>query len=109
MKTLAALWATVAIAVGMSPPAAAQLAWTMPELAGRDLQFAQETIQLLAPEKLWSTGSIDATGQGRLQFQDKDWLVCSSTPPAGATFTPDTNIIFHVVRIDGESCPEQSQ
>lgn len=105
MKTLVVLCTTLAVAVVSSPPASAQQAWTMPDLTGRDLQFAQESIQLLAPEKLWFTDSIDATGQRRMAFQDRDWMVCSSAPPPGAIFTPDTNITFQVVKIDGETCP----
>jgi hypothetical protein len=49
--------------------------------------------------------SKDLTGQGRHQVMDRNWQVCSSTPPPGETFTAQKNVVFGVVRIDSEKCP----
>jgi hypothetical protein len=84
---------------------AAARSWTMPDLVGKNLQDAQDAIQLLTNNEVFYTGSTDLTGQGRNQIMDRNWQVCSSTPSPGATFTKDTAIDFGVVRIDSESCP----
>lgn len=77
----------------------------MPDLVGKDLQGAQDAIQSLTNDQAWYTGSTDLTGKGRNQILDRNWLVCSSTPPAGSMITPSAKITFGVVRIDTESCP----
>lgn len=77
----------------------------MPDLRGKDLQTAQDAIQALTDDEVFFTYSHDATGQGRHQFLDRDWQVCTETPRAGARFTTNTRIDFGVVRIDTESCP----
>jgi hypothetical protein len=79
--------------------------WTMPNLVGKDLQGAQDSIQSLTRGAVWYSGSTDLTGQGRRQMDDRNWIVCTSTPPPGATFTADTDIDFGVVRIVTETCP----
>ena len=76
----------------------------MPNLVGIDLQGAQDAIQSLTHDKVWYSSSTDLTGIGRAQTVDRNWVVCSSTPPAGAMFTATTNIDFGVVR-DTETCP----
>ena len=90
---------------GMSPIAAADTTWTMPNLIGKDLQGAQDAIQSLTRDQVWYSGSTDLTGQGRAQIMDRNWVVCTSTPPPGSTFTTDTKVTFGVVRIDTEKCP----
>ena len=77
----------------------------MPDLRGRNLQDAQDTIQALTANEVFYTGSTDLTGQGRNQVLDRNWQVCTSTPASGETFTKDSVIDFGVVRIDSESCP----
>ncbi|OBK90816.1 PASTA domain-containing protein [Mycolicibacter sinensis] len=91
--------------LGLAPTAAAESEWTMPDLVGKDLQGAQDSIQSLTNDQVWYSGSTDLTGKGRNQILDRNWLVCSSTPPAGATITASTQITFGVVRMDTESCP----
>ena len=88
----------------LSPLAAADPSWTMPDLVGVDLQGAQDAIQSLTDGEVWYSSATDLTGQGRAQIVDRNWVVCSSTPPAGAAFTATTNIDFGVVR-DTETCP----
>ncbi|BBZ02863.1 hypothetical protein MCHIJ_23000 [Mycolicibacterium chitae] len=85
-------------------PAPAQ-SWTMPDLRGKNLQDAQDAIQLLTNNQVFFSGSTDLTGQGRNQIMDRNWQVCTSTPAPGASFTAETSIDFGVVRIDTESCP----
>ena len=82
----------------------ADQSWTMPNLVGKDLQGAQDTIQSLTQDAVWLSTSTDLTGQGRAQIVDRNWIVCSSTPAAGAAFTATTTIDFGVVR-DTEVCP----
>ncbi|WP_416583628.1 hypothetical protein [Mycolicibacterium elephantis] len=91
-------------AVGFASPAAAD-SWTMPDLIGVDLQGAQDAIQSVSDGKVWFSSSTDLTGQGRMQVNDRAWVVCSSTPPPRAAFTTGTKIDFGVVRKGIESCP----
>ncbi|MCG5432423.1 PASTA domain-containing protein [Mycobacterium sp. MYCO198283] len=77
----------------------------MPDLTGQNLQAAQDAIQALTGGAVFYSGSTDLTGQGRMQVADRNWQVCTSTPPPGATITSATSISFGVVRIDTESCP----
>ncbi|WP_241010624.1 hypothetical protein [Mycobacterium camsae] len=88
-----------------APPASADPSWTMPNLIGKDLQGAQDAIQSLTNGQVWYSGSKDLTGKGRSQIVDRNWQVCTSTPPPGATITTSTSITFGVVRIDTEKCP----
>jgi len=105
MKTAAFLTAVglVGAAVGLAPPSSA-LTWKMPNLIGGDLQSAQDSIQWLTSNQVWYTSSSDATGRGREQFDDHNWLVCYSTPAPGRMFTESTSINFGVVK-KGEVCP----
>ena len=77
----------------------------MPNLVGKDLQGAQDAIQSLTNDAIWFSSSTDLTGKGRMQINDRNWVVCSSTPPPGARLTQDTKVDFGVVRKDIESCP----
>lgn len=89
------------------PPAASAnpSSWTMPNLIGKNLQAAQDAIQSVTNGLVWYSGSTDLTGKGRAQVFDRNWLVCTSTPPPGATFTTSSSVSFGVVRIDTEKCP----
>jgi hypothetical protein len=97
--------AIVVLALGVSPLAVAEPSWTMPNLIGQDLQGAQDAIQSLTHDAVWFSSSTDLTGQGRAQISDRNWVVCSSTPAPGGTFTASTKVDFGVVRIDTETCP----
>jgi hypothetical protein len=88
-----------------TPIAAADDEWTMPNLVGKDLQGAQDAIQSLTLGQAWYSGSTDLTGQDRAQVVDRNWMVCTSTPPPGTMFNVATKIDFGVVRIDSEKCP----
>lgn len=104
MKTLLVAAMTVGMAVALSPTAAAEPLWTMPNLIGMDLQGAQDAIQSQTRGAVWFSGSTDLTGKGRAQIVDRNWQVCTSTPAPGAAFTTTTTINFGVVR-DTEKCP----
>lgn len=91
-------------AVGFASPASAD-SWTMPDLIGVDLQGAQDAIQSVSDGEVWFSSSTDLTGQRRMQISDRYWVVCSSTPPPGASFTTSTEVDFGVVKKDIESCP----
>ena len=69
----------------------------VPNVVGKDLQSAQE--ELFPP--LRST-SIDATGQGRLQIIDSNWIVIRQEPAAGKLVLVLTDIKLFVVK-KGES------
>lgn len=104
MKSVLIAAATVGLAIALSPAASAEPTWSMPNLIGMDLQGAQDAIQSLTDGEVWFSSSTDLTGKGRAQISDRNWQVCSSTPPAGAKFTVSTKIDFGVVRVS-EDCP----
>ena len=76
----------------------------MPDAVGMDLQQAQDLLQDASGEMLYFSSSEDATGEGRMQLIDSNWIVCSQNVEPGAMVTADLNVIFHVVK-DDESCP----
>lgn len=105
VKRISTILAALAVgALALAPVAAAEETWIMPNLIGKDLQGAQDAIQSLTDGAVWFSSSTDLTGKGRAQIIDRNWTVCASTPPPGATFTTSTRIDFGVVR-DTEDCP----
>lgn len=72
----------------------------LPDLTGKDLQLAQDTAQSAG---FFALASNDATGQGRHQVLDRNWVVCSQDPAPGQHPT-DVTVTFDVVK-DDESCP----
>jgi hypothetical protein len=105
MRSVALAVTLIGTTIALSPPASAEPSWTMPNLIGKDLQGAQDAIQSLTHDAVWFSSSTDLTGKGRAQVSDRNWQVCTSTPPPGATFTATTKVNFGVVRIDTETCP----
>ncbi|WP_238987779.1 PASTA domain-containing protein [Mycolicibacterium vanbaalenii] len=85
-------------------PAPEASSWTMPNLIGRDLQAAQDAIQALTDYAIAFSTSTDLTGAARAQLMDRNWQVCSSSPPAGSTLTAGTPVDFGVVKMS-EQCP----
>jgi beta-lactam-binding protein with PASTA domain len=65
----------------------------VPNVVGSDLQSAQE--RLFPP--LRST-SVDASGQGRSQLVDANWIVVRQDPPAGTQVLPLTDITLYVLK-----------
>ena len=76
----------------------------MPDAVGMDLQQAQDVLQEVSGEMLYVSSSEDATGEGRAQLIDSNWIVCSQNVEPGAMVTADLNVIFFVVK-DDETCP----
>jgi hypothetical protein len=50
------------------------------------------------------SSSADATGEGRMQLVDSNWVVCSQNVAPGETVTEDVDVIFYVDK-DDEACP----
>jgi PASTA domain-containing protein len=102
----AASTTSLASAQPPAPPgtAASPTSWAMPNLVGQDLQAAQNAIQALTASAIFFTSSTDATGQGRLQVVDSNWIVCSQNVGPGQAITAGTRIEFAAVK-QGERCP----
>ncbi|MGP3635765.1 PASTA domain-containing protein [Streptomyces sp. 24-1644] len=73
---------------------------TLPDMAGRELQAAQDEAQEAGFSNL---GSEDALGQGRAQVWDRNWVVCDQDPEPGEA-DPEQLVTFTVVKTE-EQCP----
>jgi hypothetical protein len=80
------------------------VSWAMPNLVGRNLQAAQDAMQELTNNPIFFTSSTDATGQGRSQVVDSNWIVCSQNVRPGEPITAETRIELAAVKLD-ERCP----
>ena len=56
----------------------------MPDVVCMNLQAAQNKIQ---ENGVFYSDSFDATGEGRMQINDSNWIVVSQTPSAGSPIT----------------------
>ncbi|MDX3069346.1 PASTA domain-containing protein [Streptomyces sp. ND04-05B] len=72
---------------------------TLPDLVGQDLQAAQDAAQEAG---FYALDDQDASGQGRLQVYDRNWIVCRQDPKPG-THPTDTPVTLYAVK-DTESC-----
>ncbi|MBF0660763.1 MAG: calcium-binding protein [Rhodococcus sp.] len=59
-----------------------------------DLQTAQDTIQAAG---VFYSRSVDATGEGRIQVQDRNWIVVGQQPSAG-TVVGEGEALLSVVK-----------
>lgn len=95
---------TVATTQNGVPPAATTTAAaepaTMPNVVCMNLQAAQNAIQRAG---VFFSRSEDATGEGRSQIVDSNWIVVSQTPPAGSPVT-EGQAVLSAVKI-GEPNP----
>lgn len=82
------------------PSTAAKTTATLPDMAGKGLQSAQDEAQAAG---FYHLTSHDALGRGRNQILDRSWKVCSQTPAPGKHST-DTKIDFGTVKLE-ETCP----
>ncbi|WP_232661454.1 PASTA domain-containing protein [Pseudonocardia sp. TRM90224] len=82
-------------------PAATE--WPMPDVVGMNLQAAQDHLQAVTGFGVPLSTSTDATGQGRAQILDRNWVVCAQTPAAGTRITTGVVPDFKVVKTD-ERC-----
>lgn len=73
----------------------------MPSVVGMVLQDAQD---LLQSQGSYLMDQQDATGDGRFQFFDSNWKVCSQDPPAGVPLSAVDVVTLKTVKLD-ESCP----
>jgi len=62
---------------------------TVPNVVGKDLQLAQDTMQAAG---LYNLTSHDSTGRARLQVLDRNWLVTDQSPAAGSRVSADQQI-----------------
>lgn len=74
---------------------AAAVKGAVPNVVCLDLQKAQDTLQAAG---FYVLGSQDATGQGRQQVVDRNWVVVSQSEPAGGTPDPKTKITLGAVK-----------
>jgi type II secretory pathway pseudopilin PulG len=82
-----------------APPLAAPRIGSLPNMAGRILQSAQDSAQAAGFRGL---SSYDYSGRRRLQINDRNWVVCGQLPLAGRVSTA-TPVTFYVVKV-GEFC-----
>lgn len=75
---------TASTATSGTTAAAAKI--TVPNVVGKDLQLAQDTMQAAG---LYNLTSHDSTGQARLQVLDRNWVVTDQTPAAGSSVAAD--------------------
>jgi hypothetical protein len=79
-----------------SVPAASDDGPLMPDVVCLDLQLAQDTIQSAG---VFFSKSRDATGEGRRQILDRNWIVVAQTPPPGTPFG-EGDAVLDVVKDD---------
>jgi hypothetical protein len=72
----------------------------MPDVVCMNLQDAQDYIQTFG---VFYSRSVDATGQGRSQIIDSNWLVVDQSPPPGAPFG-EGDALLSVVKYGEGSC-----
>lgn len=71
---------TTTTTIVAAPPSTTVASKTMPDVVCMDLQTAQDTIQRAG---VFFSRSFDASGQGRLQIIDRNWIVVSQEPNPG--------------------------
>lgn len=76
----------------------AQEDFLMPNVVCLDLQAAQDAIQ---DHGVFYSKSVDASGQGRLQLIDRNWIVIGQSPKPGKKIT-EGSAVLKVVKF-GES------
>ena len=89
--------ATTPVAAEVTPAAAPAV---MPNVVCMNLQDAQDTIQSAG---VFFSRSADATGAGRRQLVDSNWIVVDQTPSAGSPFG-EIEAVLSAVKI-GEPNP----
>lgn len=74
--------------------------FTMPNVAGMNLQLAQD---LLQSKGSYLMDQTDAKGLGRVQLLDSNWKVCRQSPSAGSRVSTSTLVTLASVKLI-ESC-----
>jgi hypothetical protein len=78
-----------------TPPQTAQAA-VVPKVVGLNHQLAQDTMQAAG---FYYLTEEDATGQGRLLINDRNWVVVSQSPEGGTTASLDSKIVLRSKKI----------
>ena len=81
------------------PPSAARpsvQAGVVPNVVGLNHQLAQDTMQAAG---FYFLTEEDATGQGRLLIDDRNWVVVSQQPTGGTHAPADTKILLRSKKI----------
>ncbi len=73
----------------------------MPAVVCMNLQDAQNTVQKAG---VFFSRSLDATGAGRRQVLDRNWLVVAQTPSPGTPFTEGEAVLSVVKYGEPNSC-----
>ena len=68
----------------------------VPNVVGLNHQLAQDTMQAAGYYYLTEE---DATGQGRLLVNDRNWVVVSQEPAGGTKAAPETKIVLKSKKI----------
>jgi hypothetical protein len=68
----------------------------VPNVVGLNHQLAQDTLQAAG---FYYLTEQDATGQGRLLINDRNWVVVSQQPAGGTRSAPGTKIILRSKKI----------
>jgi hypothetical protein len=74
----------------------------VPDVGCMDLQLAQDKAQAAGYSHL---SSEDATGRGRHQVYDRDWVVTAQTPAPGTKAAAGTQLVFRVLAYGDRGAP----
>src|SRR5437763_4572342 len=74
----------------------------VPDTVCMDLQLAQDKSEAAGYHDL---GSQDATGRGRHQVWDRDWVVVSQNPAPGTKAPPRNRVVFRVLAYGDPGAP----
>jgi beta-lactam-binding protein with PASTA domain len=77
-------------------PADAAQKKRLPNVVGKNLQAAQDTMQAAG---FYLLSDKDATGQGRFQVYDRNWVVVRQTPAAGRRVALSTLVTLWAKKI----------
>ncbi|GAA4390695.1 PASTA domain-containing protein [Tsukamurella soli] len=78
-----------------------RVASVMPDVVCMNLQAAQNRIHQAG---VFFSRSTDATGRGRHQILDRDWIVVAQTPAAGTPFGEGDAILSVVKNSESNPC-----
>ena len=78
-----------------TPPRTSKSA-VVPNVVGINHQLAQDTMQAAG---FYYLTEEDATGQGRLLINDRNWVVVTQSPEGGTTAALDTKIVLRSKKI----------
>ncbi|MGZ6880635.1 MAG: hypothetical protein ACXVGB_12165 [Mycobacteriaceae bacterium] len=83
------------------PPPVGQVRVPMPNVVCKNLQVAQDTIQAAG---VFYSRSTDATGAGRMQVLDRNWVVVGQTPAPGVLIGEGDAVLSVVKLTESNPC-----